>query len=261
MSQPPPDGRELAPDQPPSAVPVRDASTVLLVRDDPAGGRPQVWMMTRVAEMAFAAGSSVFPGGRLDDSDALLPWSGRPVEEFAAILDCDATHAHALVGAAVRETFEETGVLLTSPAAALAGLQADVEAGRLTFGALLADHGLAIDADALLPWGRWITPPWAPTTRRYDTRFFVALLPAGAEAADVSTESTTAGWITPADAVAAATRGEIHVMPPTRSMLTSIVDAASVEEIVALAGNRSLVAVSRMPRPDQPGQPASQREG
>jgi 8-oxo-dGTP pyrophosphatase MutT (NUDIX family) len=189
--------------------------------------------------MVFAAGASVFPGGRVDASDAKLPWSGRRAETFAAEFGCEVELARALVGAAVRETFEETGVLLTSPRASLAHRQAEVETGRLGFGALLTEHGLAIDADLIRPWARWVTPPGAPT-RRYDTRFFVAVLPDGAVAEDLTTESTVGGWTTPADALAAAARRERSLMPPTGITLMALADYSTAAEVVAAASTRSL---------------------
>jgi 8-oxo-dGTP pyrophosphatase MutT (NUDIX family) len=235
----------------PPAVPIRDAASVLLLRDGPDGVGPQLWMLTRVSQMVFAAGASVFPGGRVDDADATLPWSGRPAEVFAAELGYPVELARALVGAAVRETFEETGVLLTTPPAALAHLQPDVEAGRLSFGDLLREHGLAIDADALRPWAHWVTPPGGP--RRYSTRFFVAALPAGAEPADLTSESTTAAWTTAADAIAAADRGEIDLMLPTRANLASITAHPSVAEILAGADGRSLAPVQVVVTRDDDG--------
>jgi 8-oxo-dGTP pyrophosphatase MutT (NUDIX family) len=225
----------------PGAVPVRDASTVLLLRDGP-GGRPQVWMLTRVAEMAFAGGASVFPGGRVDADDADLPWSGRPAERFAVEFDCPVEFARALVGAAARETFEETGVLLSTPAASIASAQPEVESGRLRFGDLLTGHGLAIDADALRPWARWVTPARERNRRRYDTRFFVAKLPASAEAADLTSESVIGEWVTPDDAMAATDRGERYLMPPTRVSLQSIAGFDRVDDILLAASGRSLVA-------------------
>jgi 8-oxo-dGTP pyrophosphatase MutT (NUDIX family) len=212
---------------------------VLLLRDDPAGGRPQLWMMTRVDEMAFAAGASVFPGGRVDDDDADLPWHGRSPATFAAELGSTEELARALVGAAVRETFEETGVLLTMPPASLAHLQPDVEDGRLSFGALLSGQRLALDADALRPWARRITPERG-MRRRYDARFFIAALPAGAQPADLTRESVTAGWTDAAAALAARASGERLMLPPTATALRSIEQYGSVAEIFAAAATRSL---------------------
>ena len=200
-------------------------------------------MLTRVNQMVFAPGASVFPGGRVDPDDGSLPWSGRPASAFAADFDCSVELAQALVAAAVRETFEETGVLLSTPAASLAYLQPDVEDGRLTFADLLTGHGLSIDAFALRPWARWVTPDDPTTQRRYDTRFFVAPLPDGAQAADLTRESTSAGWTTAAAALASWQRGERILVGPTVAMLVSIVDCRSVAEILSLAPARSLLAV------------------
>jgi 8-oxo-dGTP pyrophosphatase MutT (NUDIX family) len=236
-----------------SGVPVRDASSVLLLRDDPESGRPSVWMLTRVTGMVFAAGASVFAGGRVDASDGDLPWAGRAPEVFAAELECDVDLARALVGAAVRETFEETGVLLTVPPASLAHLQEAVEGGALTFAQLLAENGLAIDADALRPWAHWVTPDGPGARRRYDTRFFIAALPPDAEAADLTTESTIAEWTTPTDALAAADRRERSLMTPTRMVLRSIEPFDSVEAIIAGAAGRSLAAVRPVVEVDADG--------
>ncbi|MBV9593580.1 MAG: NUDIX domain-containing protein [Actinobacteria bacterium] len=150
-----------------------------------------------------------------------------------------------LVGAAIRETFEETGVLLTSPAAQLAHLQPDVEQGRLPFGRLLDDHGLALAADLVRGWARWVTPPGGP--RRYDTRFFVAALPAGATAADLTSESTGAEWVRPDNALADFAAARRRLMPPTRAILHSVAAFARVTEVLAAAASRSLAPVRPIP--------------
>lgn len=222
----------------PSAVPIRDAATVVLLRDSVA---LEVWLLTRVAGMAFASGMSVFAGGRVDTTDAALPWSGRDAGLFAADLGCDVELARSLVGAAVRETFEETGVLITTPAADLSFAQPGIEAGQCGFGQLLTEHGLAIDADALRPWSRWITPPGQP--RRYDTRFFVAALPEGAHAADLTTESSTAGWVPVVRALAERDAGTRPMMPPTVATLTSLLAYPTVAEVLAAAPARSLAPI------------------
>jgi 8-oxo-dGTP pyrophosphatase MutT (NUDIX family) len=219
-----------------TVVPVRDAATVALLRD--AGGAVEVWLLTRVEKMAFAAGMSVFAGGRVDPSDAELPWAGRSAALFAADFGCDDTTARGLVGAAVRECFEETGVLLCVPPASLAHRQAEVESRTTGFGALLAEHGLSIDASAVRAWGRWITP--VGERRRYDTRFFVAALPAGARAADLTTESSRADWIRPADALAAHAEGSMTMLPPTLDTLASLAGFSTVAEVLDAAATRSL---------------------
>jgi 8-oxo-dGTP pyrophosphatase MutT (NUDIX family) len=221
-------------------VPVRDAATVALLRDGMAG--IEVWLLTRVTQMVFAAGMSVFPGGRVDTADADLPFVAGSEQLTADRFACTPEMARALVGAAVRETFEETGVLLTSPpSAALADAREDVEAGRLAFGTLLREHGLTVDADALRPWARWVTP--AGEVRRYDTRFFVGALPAGAEALDVTTESSSGDWVRAGEAMEQAQRGERGLMAPTLATLASLVPFASVAEVFEASAQRSLAAV------------------
>jgi 8-oxo-dGTP pyrophosphatase MutT (NUDIX family) len=142
----------------------------------------------------------------------------------------------------VRETFEETGVLLSEPAADLGGSRSDVEAGRVGFGELLREHGLRVDAGALRPWARWITPPGE--TRRYDTHFFVAALPDGADAQDVTTESSEASWIRPAEALEQAQRGERGLLPPTIATLAALQPFGTVAEVLAAADSRPLDAIS-----------------
>lgn len=217
---------------------VRDASTVVLLRDG-AGGL-EVWLLTRATSMAFAGGMAVFPGGRVDEADADLPFAG-DASAHAARLGCDPANARVLLGAAVREVFEETGVLLTVPPADLAESRADVESGRLGFGALLRRHELRVDAEALHPWARWVTPPGE--TRRYDARFFLAALPAGADPRHVTTEASAADWFGVGDAFERAQRGELGMMPPTVMTLASLVEFASVASAIEAAENRVLDAV------------------
>ncbi len=236
------------------AIPVWDAATVVLLRDGQAADgtpRPEAWLLTRVTRMAFAGGMTVFPGGRVDEPDARLPWAGCSPEVFAAAMHCDVELARALVGAAVRETFEEAGVLLCAPSAELAHLQPDVESGRLSFGELLAAHGLAIDADRLRPWSRWVTPEREQNRRRYDTRFFVAAIPAGAKAQDLTSESSVAGWRSVADALAENERKERRMMPPTLATLRSISGYDTVAEVLAAAADRSLDAINPRMTDDQ----------
>ena len=217
-------------------VAVRDAATVVLLRDGTAG--IEVWLLTRTTQMVFAGGMAVFPGGRVDDADAELPFSGLVDGSVAARFGCAPNQARALIGAAVRETFEETGVLLTVPSADLSDARSAVEAGRLSFGELLRANKLAVDADALHPWSRWVTP--AGEVRRYDTHFFVGAIPAGVEAQDVTSESSSAGWFGVADALEQAQRGKLGMLPPTIMTLASLAGFATVAEAVAASAQRVL---------------------
>ena len=221
------------------STPVRDASTVVLLRDGAAG--IEAWLLTRVRQMAFAAGMTVFPGGRVEASDGEVPWSGTPAGSFADRLGCSDEAARALVGAAVRETFEETGVLLSTPRADLRAARSDVEAGLVGFADLLRAHCLAVDASGVRPWARWITPEGEP--RRYDTRFFVAALPPGATAEDLTSESSAAGWVGVRDAIVQYERGDRPMFPPTIATLRAIDGLPAVADVLDAAAARSIEAV------------------
>jgi 8-oxo-dGTP pyrophosphatase MutT (NUDIX family) len=218
---------------------VRDAATVVLLRDSPDG--LEVWLLTRVTQMAFAGGMAVFPGGRVDTADTALPFAAGAEQRTATRLGCSIDEARALLGAAVRETFEETGVLLSVPSADLSGARTDVEAGRVSFGDLMRTNDLSVDSEALHLWGRWVTP--VGEVRRYDTRFFVAQLPDGAQAQDVTTESSSAGWFGVGDALERAQRGEIGMLPPTIMTLASLAGFRSVADVIVAADERLLDAI------------------
>ncbi|GAB2478853.1 NUDIX hydrolase [Jatrophihabitans fulvus] len=220
-------------------VPVRDAATVVLLRDGAEG--VEAWLLTRVTGMEFAAGMTVFPGGRVDDRDVDLPITGADTAALAARFGCSEPVARGLLGAAVRETFEETGVLLTVPPKHLPEHVADVESGQVDFGDLLREHGLSVDGAALRPWSRWVTPKGE--VRRYDTRFFVGRLPEGAVAADVTTESSSADWVPVGEAIEQAQRGERRLLPPTLLTLASLADCADVDAVLARSEGADLSPV------------------
>jgi 8-oxo-dGTP pyrophosphatase MutT (NUDIX family) len=211
------------------AVP-RDAATVMLLR--PAGPGVEVLMLRRVAAMKFAPGAYVFPGGSVDPADhgPAVGWHGPDPAEFGARLGASAEMARALVCAAVRETFEESGVLLAGAAGggplaapsdpSESSWEADraaLIAGTETLAGLLARRGLEVRADLLVPWTRWITPEGEP--RRFDARFFAAALPAGQVATGHEAESDRIAWLRPADAIASARAGEMSLLPPTATTL------------------------------------------
>ena len=231
-------------------VPVRDAATVVLLRDG-AGG-PEAYLLRRVRGMAFAAGMTVFPGGAVDrrDADAEIAWVGPPPADWAAALDADEPLARALVCAAVRETFEESGVLLAGASAdevcATAGdeWEADrvgLERREFSLAELLSRRGLALRADLLRPWAHWVTPEGE--SRRYDTRFLVAALPAGQFTRDVTSEADVVEWVRPVDAIAQATAGERTMMPPTIVTCEQIAAYGSVAEVLAAADRREIPTV------------------
>jgi 8-oxo-dGTP pyrophosphatase MutT (NUDIX family) len=209
------------------AVPARDAATVAVLRDGPAGR--ETFLLRRRATMAFAAGKYVFPGGSVQDSDFdPVPWAGPEPGMWAGWLSCREDLAGALVVAAVREVFEETGLLLagadgmavTGETGGLADDRRSVESRQVTFGAFLCARGLWLRADLLSPWAHWITPLFQP--RRFDTRFFVAMLPAGQSADVLTTESDHGEWVTIERALADVRDGTMEMMRPTRHTLRQL---------------------------------------
>ena len=243
--------RAAAAGSPAPDVAVRDAATVVLVRDGAAG--PEVYLLRRHARMAFAPGQVVFPGGGVDprDRDIEVAWAGPPADEWAARLRCDARTARGLVCAAVRETFEESGVLLAGDAADTvvgdttgAAWEADrlaLESREQSLADLLRRRGLVLRSDLLGAWAHWITPRFEP--RRYDTRFFVAVLPAGQRTRDVSSESDAVAWMRPLDALHAVRDGRLAMMPPTEQTCVEIAGLGCAADALAAAAARPLVTV------------------
>lgn len=210
--------------------------------------------------MAFAAGMTVFPGGRVDPADSAIAdsWSGPAPATFAARLGCSAELAAAYVAAAVRETFEESGVLLAGPSTdAVVGdttgpdWEADrvaLEAGELRFVDFLHRRGLLLRADLLGAWAHWITPEFEP--KRYDTAFFVAALPAGQVTRDVTSESDQVAWMRPAAAVAAVDAGELLMLPPTYVCCHDLTPYDDVPTILSAAADREIRAIMPTVRVD-----------
>ncbi|MBP2707231.1 NUDIX domain-containing protein [Microbispora sp. RL4-1S] len=229
------------------AVPARDAATVVLLRDDPL----EVYLLERAATMAFAAGVHVFPGGSVDprDADHAVAWAGPPAAEWAEIFHVDERTARGLVCAAVRETFEESGVLLAgADDGTVVGdttgddWEADrlaLVGGTLSLAGFLAGRGLVLRSDLLRPWAHWITP--AVETRRFDTRFFVAALPPGQRTRDVGGEAAGVAWMRPADALAGAAAGQLGLMAPTLNTLTEIGAFERIDEV--FAAERTIMTV------------------
>ncbi|MEU8776241.1 NUDIX hydrolase [Streptomyces sp. NPDC048606] len=227
------------------------AATVMLLRDTPTG--PVVHMLRRRSSMAFAGGAYAYPGGGVDprDEDHRIGWAGPDQEAWAARLGTDVRTAQAIVCGAVRETFEEAGVLLAghTPGTVVGDTtgddwEADRQAlvGReLSFAEFLDRRGLLLRSDLLGAWARWITPEFEP--RRYDTWFFVAALPEGQRTRNASTEADRTVWIRPADAAAGYDKGELLMMPPTISTLRSLEPHASAAAALSAAAGQDLAPV------------------
>jgi 8-oxo-dGTP pyrophosphatase MutT (NUDIX family) len=244
---------------------VRPAATVMLVRDTSvdllapptAPGAPssstrpvglEVFLMRRHAAMEFAAGMTVFPGGGVDDRDrdAALArydaWFGPEPGWWAERFGIESDLAEALVCAAARETFEESGVLFAGTADDPDGIVRDASVYRdqraaledrsLSFGDFLRAEKLVLRADLLRPWSNWVTPK-EERTRRYDTYFFVGALPRGQRADGENTESDQAGWARPESAIDDFAEGRALLLPPTWSQLDSLT-GRTVAEVLGL---------------------------
>jgi len=226
----------------------RNAATVILLR--PSDHGPEIYYLRRRVSMEFAGGMCVYPGGGVDprDFDSDVAWDGPTPADWAARLGCDEEMARALVCAAVRETFEESGVLLAGPhehevVADTTGddWEADraaLESRELAMTDFLTRRGLVLRTDLLGAWGAWLTPVFEP--KRYRTWFFVAVLPEGQRTRDVSTESSEVTWLPAGDAVAMAERGEMLMLPPTYLTSLEVSGYASAAEVVEAAHGRTV---------------------
>lgn len=230
--------------KPPPSAPV-DAATVLLLRDGPDG--LEVFMQLRSPRVDFSAGAMVFPGGRVDAGDAdprLRPrcLGADPLD------DC----ARALRVAAIREVFEECGVLLARcrgssdfvPAARVRELlekyHADLLAERFEIAALAESEDLELTCDRLIPFAHWITPEILP--KRFDTLFFLAAAPPHTATHDGS-ESVDSEWVRPQEALSAAAAGRRSMMFPTRLNLAKLAASQTVGEAIEAAERDRIVTV------------------
>jgi 8-oxo-dGTP pyrophosphatase MutT (NUDIX family) len=226
----------------------RNAATVILMR--PSADGPEVYYMRRQVSMDFAGGMCVFPGGGVDprDFDTTVAWAGPSPAEWAARLGCDEETARALVCAAVRETYEESGVLLagTSDTSVVADTTADdweadrvaLELRELSMTDFLNNRGLVLRTDLLGVWDAWLTPIFEP--KRYRTWFFVASLPEGQRTRDVSSESSSVTWLPARVAAEQADAGELALMPPTYLTSMEVGTHATPDEVLVVAASRSV---------------------
>ncbi|MFG3254257.1 NUDIX hydrolase [Streptomyces sp. NPDC048172] len=228
----------------------RRAATVLLLRDTQDG--PDVYMLRRRASMAFAGGAYAYPGGSVDPRDTReTRWAGPAVAEWADRFGTDEATARSIVCAAVRETFEEAGVLLAGPDArtVVADTTGDdweedraaLVARELSFADFLARRGLVLRSDLLGAWARWITPEFEE--RRYDTWFFVAALPQGQRTRNASTEADRTEWVRPGDAADGYDGGELLMMPPTIAALRQLRPYGTAAAALEAAVRRDLTPV------------------
>jgi 8-oxo-dGTP pyrophosphatase MutT (NUDIX family) len=228
------------------ATPVtpRVAATVVLLRPT-SDGAFEAFTIRRAATMAFAPNMYAFPGGSVDprDQEAVIPDATAWARRFG-LAEPD---ARAVVCAAVREVFEECGVVLAGPdqstvVSNVTGPEWERARGALLSGELslvdvLAARGLTVRSDLLVPWARWLTPEFEP--RRFDTYFFLARLPDGQAAQALGGEAAHTAWVRP-QAV-----DDLAMLPPTRDTLASLTAFASIEAAFADVSNRSVTTPIR----------------
>jgi 8-oxo-dGTP pyrophosphatase MutT (NUDIX family) len=226
-------------DKPAPAEP-KPAATILLLRDVPAF---QVLMVKRHHQVDFASNALVFPGGKTHAGDAEEAWS----EFTLGWRDFDAEQ-RALRIAAIREAFEESGVLLCKyrdgrafTAACDPAVRAAVDAREAAFIDVVRDLDVVLDLSAMAVFARWITPTLMP--KRFDTWFYAALAPAEQVAACDGRETVEAEWIAPHEALRLSQAGERTIIFPTRMNLRLLAEAASAADCVERASKRRLVAV------------------
>jgi len=204
----------------------RPAATILLLRDGRHG--LEVLMVARAREVEFASGALVFPGGRVESTDAALAPPEDPLGAFRI--------------AAIREAWEESGILMAHPP----GPEIPAEGEFLTH---LHERGLRPSHAALTPFAHWITPPHSH--KRFDTHFFLAHAPEGQEAIHDGREAVEAVWIRPEVAVSEAQAGRRTLVFPTRLNLLRLARHASAEEAIGMAATAPIVTV--MPEPISDG--------
>lgn len=211
-------------------------------------------MVRRHEGTAFMAGADVFPGGRVDAVDresASDRWCDGYAQAAAQLCDVPPAEAVAYHVAAVRETFEEAGILLARDRdgqfVRLAGAELhlrftrhrrDVQAASASLGEVIEAEGLRVALDALVPYAHWLTPPI--DVRRFDTRFFITRVPPEQTPAHDDTETTHSMWVTPAEAIARCRRGEIVLPPPTWTTLRELEAFSTVDEAMGAARRRQI---------------------
>jgi 8-oxo-dGTP pyrophosphatase MutT (NUDIX family) len=229
------------------------AATVILLRDGTRS--PEVLLLERHARSEFLPDMYVFPGGRVDDDDSALGERAAGVTREHACTALPSIAAELALGffvAAVRETFEESGILLArrsgedglldpAHAAELCKQRLDVQAGRVSFRELVLAERLELATDLLAVHAHWITPENVP--RRFDTIFFSALAPAGQRAAHDGVESTAHVWIRPEDALEESRNGTRQMIFPTSCNLETLCGFARAHEVLEASRERPVVPV------------------
>jgi 8-oxo-dGTP pyrophosphatase MutT (NUDIX family) len=247
----------------------KDSATVILVRRA-QGKTSEVFLARRHASQSFMAGVYVFPGGQLEASDADIAETKRisasdDFQPHALLQDSTLTRDMALgfYICAIRETFEETGVLFARKAsddsidfgnaiiqARFAAYRQPLNEGKITLAEIIRQEDLVVLPELLIPYAHWITPEIVP--QRFSTRFFLAEMPHhGQNAVTDKDELTSSLWVTPGEALQMYTAGKISMMPPTLKTLEEMAEFCAIDELFAAARNRKIYPI--MPQPMKSG--------
>jgi 8-oxo-dGTP pyrophosphatase MutT (NUDIX family) len=222
-------------------VPPRAAATVLLVRD--GGSGLEVFMVTRHHAIDFASGALVFPGGKVEAEDHAIAADPRRRGAIGELAEAEGASRVA----AVRETFEECGILFARPRGGRALLDgarcAEIRATARSrsFAGMLDVEDLELALDELTPFAHWITPPIMP--KRFDTRFYISIAPEDQIAHHDGSESVDSVWLSPEVALADAESGKHTLVFATKLNLRMLGESATAASALAAARARKIVAV------------------
>lgn len=238
-------------------TPPRDAATVVMLRDAPSG--LEVFLLKRHGLSDVLGGAYVFPGGKIDAADAaLIPQLDQPLAALHGALgepDTAAELAASCYVAALREAFEESGVLYAHGASAdqVAQATALLREGH-GFAEVLTRLGLRLDTRSVLPWSRWVTPKMASvSSKRFDTRFFVAAVPAVQTARHDDHEATESVWVAPRAALEQYRDQLIELAPPQIMSLAHLARHSNVASVLAEARSKRPALVQPEPYDDENG--------
>jgi 8-oxo-dGTP pyrophosphatase MutT (NUDIX family) len=234
---------------PAEIVKPRDASTILLLRDGSTSKEIEVFMMVRHYEIDFNSGALVFPGGSVDNNDREI--IAHP-EHYSGGEGLDESNLSFRI-AAIRETFEESGILLARPKGSRTLVdarrareievahRAELNEGKITFLKVLADNGMLLALDELVPYAHWITPEGMP--KRFDTWFFLAAAPPDQLGAHDGKESTDSIWVSPREALAGGETGRFKLPFPTTRNLIKLGKQENVKAALDDSRRQSIVTV------------------
>lgn len=228
--------------------PVRPAATVIMLRDSSEamhGSHLEVFLLKRHDLSKVLGGVFVFPGGKVDPQDAQLDMAAHLDQSPLALHstlnepEIDPLTAAGLYVAAVREVFEESGILFAQGATAEHAAQATALAREgVPFATVLSQLQLRLHTGCLVPWSRWITPTLpSVSNKRFDTRFFVAAVPPGQTAVHDNVEATDSIWLTPRGALEQYRDGLIVLAPPQIMTLAHLARYSNVQQAVDAARN------------------------